>query len=85
MIDGQQAEVGSSTSFDDFYAQQWPYAFRLAALMTHDAEAGADIAQDVFAKMLSALGDDRTTGCVPPARADQRQYELATQRSDRRP
>ena len=51
MIDGQQAEVGSSTSFDDFYAQQWPYTFRLAALMTHDAEAGADIAQDVFAKM----------------------------------
>ena len=31
--------------------QRWPYAFRLAALMTHDAEAGADIAQDVFAKM----------------------------------
>lgn len=51
MIDAQRADVGPSTSFDDFYAQQWPYAFRLAALMTHDAEAGADIAQDVFAKM----------------------------------
>jgi hypothetical protein len=51
VIDGQRADVGSSTSFDDFYAQQWPHAFRLATLMTHDAEAGADIAQDVFANM----------------------------------
>jgi RNA polymerase sigma factor (sigma-70 family) len=51
VIDGQRADVGSWTGFDDFYAQQWPYAFRLAALMTHDAEAGADIAQDVFANM----------------------------------
>lgn len=51
MIDRQQADVGSSIRFDDFYTQQWPYAFRLAALMTHDTEAGADIAQDVFANM----------------------------------
>jgi RNA polymerase sigma factor (sigma-70 family) len=43
--------VGPSTRFDDFYAERWPYAFRLAALMTHDVEAGADVAQDVFAKM----------------------------------
>ena len=43
--------VGASTTFDDFYAERWPHAFRLAALMTRDAEAGADIAQDVFAKM----------------------------------
>ena len=43
--------MGSSIGFDDFYAERWPYAFRLAALMTHDAEAGADIAQDVFANM----------------------------------
>ena len=38
-------------SFDEFYANTWPHAFRLAALMTHDTEAGADIAQDVFANM----------------------------------
>ena len=44
-------EVGPSERFDDFYAERWRYAFRLAALMTHDAEAGADIAQDVFANM----------------------------------
>ena len=51
MISGPQAGVRASTRFDDFYAERWPYAFRLAALMTHDAEAGADIAQDVFANM----------------------------------
>ena len=51
IIGTQQAELGPSTSFDDFYAERWPHAFRLAALMTHDAEAGADIAQDVFANM----------------------------------
>jgi RNA polymerase sigma factor (sigma-70 family) len=51
VISEQRADVGPSTSFDDFYAERWPYAFRLAKLMTHDAEAGADIAQDVFANM----------------------------------
>jgi DNA-directed RNA polymerase specialized sigma24 family protein len=51
MISEGQLEVGPSIGFDDFYAERWPYAFRLAALMTHDAEAGADIAQDVFANM----------------------------------
>ena len=51
VISGPQAGVGASTRFEDFYAERWPYAFRLAALMTHDAEAGADIAQDVFANM----------------------------------
>lgn len=51
VINEQQADVGAANSFDDFYAQQWPYAFRLAALMTHDAEAGADIAQEVFINM----------------------------------
>ena len=51
MISEGQLEVGPSTGFDDFYAERWPYAFRLAALLTRDAEAGADIAQDVFANM----------------------------------
>ncbi|MEO6653287.1 MAG: SigE family RNA polymerase sigma factor [Ilumatobacteraceae bacterium] len=51
MISERQAEVGVSTRFDDFYAERWPHAYRLAALMTHDSEAGADIAQDVFANM----------------------------------
>jgi RNA polymerase sigma-70 factor (sigma-E family) len=51
VISERCAETGASTRFDDFYAERWPHAFRLAALMVHDAEAGADIAQDVFAKM----------------------------------
>ena len=51
VISEGRAEVRSSTRFEDFYAERWPYAFRLAALMTHDAEAGADIAQDVFTNM----------------------------------
>jgi RNA polymerase sigma-70 factor (sigma-E family) len=51
MIGKRQVDVGPSTRFDDFYAERWPHAFRLAALMTHDTEAGADIAQDVFANM----------------------------------
>lgn len=51
VISEHQADVGASIRFDDFYAERWPHAFRLAALMTHDAESGADIAQDVFANM----------------------------------
>jgi DNA-directed RNA polymerase specialized sigma24 family protein len=51
VISERCAETGASTRFEDFYAERWPHAFRLAALMVHDAEAGADIAQDVFANM----------------------------------
>ena len=42
VISERQAEGEPSIRFDDFYAERWPYAFRLAALMTHDAEAGAE-------------------------------------------
>lgn len=51
VIGEQKAEVGAASNFDEFYAERWPYAFRLAALMTRDPESGADIAQDVFANM----------------------------------
>ena len=51
MLSEGRIDVGVSKTFDDFYAERWPHAFRLAALMTHDTEAGADIAQDVFANM----------------------------------
>jgi RNA polymerase sigma factor (sigma-70 family) len=51
VISEGRAEVRSSTGFEDFYAERWPHAFRLAALMVHDVEAGADIAQEVFANM----------------------------------
>jgi RNA polymerase sigma factor (sigma-70 family) len=51
LMSDRQVDVMPSFAFDDFYAERWPHAFRLAALMTHDVEAGADIAQDVFATM----------------------------------
>jgi RNA polymerase sigma-70 factor (sigma-E family) len=45
------ATDGSSISFDDFFTAVWPRAFRLASLLTHDTQAGEDIAQDVLAAM----------------------------------
>ena len=51
VIGNGRTDVQASISFDDFYTRRWPDAFRLAALLTHDVEAGADIAQDVFANM----------------------------------
>ena len=42
---------GSSVSFDDFFAEVWPRAFRLASFLTHDTQAGEDIAQEVLAAM----------------------------------
>jgi RNA polymerase sigma factor (sigma-70 family) len=38
-------------SFDDFFADVWPRAFRLASLLTQDTQAGEDIAQDVLVAM----------------------------------
>ena len=43
--------MGSSISFDDFFTDVWPRAFRLASFLTHDTQAGEDIAQDVLAAM----------------------------------
>jgi RNA polymerase sigma factor (sigma-70 family) len=36
-------------TFDEWFAVAWPRAFRLAAFLTHDTQAGEDIAQDVMA------------------------------------
>jgi RNA polymerase sigma-70 factor (sigma-E family) len=41
----------SSKAFDDFYADVWPRAFRLASFLTHDTQAGEDIAQEVLVAM----------------------------------
>lgn len=38
-------------AFADWYAEAWPRAYRLAAFLTHDTQAGEDIAQDVLAEM----------------------------------
>jgi RNA polymerase sigma factor (sigma-70 family) len=45
------ATQGSSISFDDFYSEVWPRAFRLASFLTHDTQVGEDIAQEVLAAM----------------------------------
>src|SRR5262249_1590926 len=45
------AVAESATSFEEFYAEAWPWAFRLASFLTHDTAAGEDIAQDVLGSM----------------------------------
>jgi RNA polymerase sigma factor (sigma-70 family) len=42
---------GSGQSFEEFYAEAWPWAFRFASFLTQDTAAGEDIAQDVLAAM----------------------------------
>jgi RNA polymerase sigma-70 factor (sigma-E family) len=46
----------ASTSFEVFFADAWPRAYRLAGLLTQSAAAGEDIAQDVLAKMYRTWG-----------------------------
>lgn len=41
----------SPSSFDEWYVTAWPQAFKLAAFLTHDTQAGEDIAQDVLAEV----------------------------------
>lgn len=36
-------------SFEEWFVVAWPRAYRLAAFLTHDIQAGEDIAQDVMA------------------------------------
>ena len=43
-------------SFEQFFADAWPWAFRLACFFTQDAAAGEEIAQDVMAKMYRTWG-----------------------------
>jgi RNA polymerase sigma-70 factor (sigma-E family) len=44
------------TSFDDFYRQAWPSAFRLAAFLIQDRGAAEEIAQDAFTQMYATWG-----------------------------
>jgi RNA polymerase sigma factor (sigma-70 family) len=48
--------VGAPAGFDDWFVGVWPRAFRLAAFMTHDAQAGEDVAQDVLFRMSQRWG-----------------------------
>jgi RNA polymerase sigma factor (sigma-70 family) len=42
---------GSGQSFEEFYANAWPWASRLASFLTQDTSAGEDIAQEVLTTM----------------------------------
>ena len=46
----------SPQSFEQFFADAWPWAFRLACFFTQDVAAGEDIAQDVMAKTYRTWG-----------------------------
>jgi RNA polymerase sigma-70 factor (sigma-E family) len=41
----------SGQPFEEFFAEVWPWAFRLASFLTQDTGAGEDIAQDALAAM----------------------------------
>jgi RNA polymerase sigma-70 factor (sigma-E family) len=38
-------------TFEQFFAQSWPFAFRLAAFITQDQEAGEEIAQEAMTRL----------------------------------
>ncbi len=42
---------GSGRSFEEFFVEAWPWAFRFASFLTQDTAAGEDIAQEVLATM----------------------------------
>lgn len=42
--------------FEQFFTDAWPWAFRLACLLTQSTSAGEDIAQDVMARMYRTWG-----------------------------
>jgi RNA polymerase sigma factor (sigma-70 family) len=50
------AASGSGQSFEDFFTEAWPWAFRLASFLTQDTAAGEDIAQDAMTKMCATWG-----------------------------
>jgi RNA polymerase sigma factor (sigma-70 family) len=42
--------------FERFFADCWPWSYRLACLLTQSASAGEEIAQDVMARMYRTWG-----------------------------
>jgi RNA polymerase sigma factor (sigma-70 family) len=50
------ALAGSGQSFEEFFVESWPWAFRLASFLTQNTAAGEDIAQDVLATMSQRWG-----------------------------
>ncbi|MCU1359487.1 MAG: putative polymerase subfamily sigma factor [Ilumatobacteraceae bacterium] len=43
-------------TFEQFFAEVWPWAFRLASFLTHDTAAGEDIAQEALTTMSQRWG-----------------------------
>ncbi len=43
--------------FDDFYRAEWPRAVRLGRLLTQDAAAGEDVAQEAFSRVYPRFDD----------------------------
>lgn len=56
----REAQAGSSSAMAELYALHWRRAYRAAYLVTHDAAAAEDVAQDAFLAAIDALdGFDR--------------------------
>lgn len=51
IVEPPNALDAAGRSFDDWFIEAWPRAFKLAAFLTHDTQAGEDIAQDVMVEM----------------------------------
>jgi len=49
------AQRGSASDLEALFRQHWPRAFRAAYLVTHDAHAAEDIAQESFLAAIRAL------------------------------
>ena len=49
------AQQGSTSDLEDLFRTYWPRAFRAAYLVTHDAGAAEDIAQEAFLAAIRAL------------------------------
>jgi RNA polymerase sigma-70 factor (ECF subfamily) len=49
------AQRGSASDFEALFRAHWPRAFRAAYLVTHDAAAAEDIAQESFLAAIRAL------------------------------
>ena len=50
------AVSGPGQSFEEFLAEAWPWAFRLASFLTQNTQAGEDVAQDVLTAMSQRWG-----------------------------
>src|SRR5215210_6088882 len=49
------AQQGSAEAFAELFRRHWPHAHRAAWLVTHDAAAAEDIAQEAFLAAIRAL------------------------------